>query len=269
MSSTLTDKNILIVGEESSQIKNLEVALRAYGIKIHAFACDSVTPMKVTDLKIDLIIYNNLLGGQTCLDALAKLKNDNLCKTVPIFMLVEESTDKIQDVLSSGASDYITPNESTDTTIQKIKSIFGHAADFSSSSNIDITPTVASVTATGIKVYVVEDDALLRNLLSMQLDKSSFPFEFSPDGKDVVPAIKKFKPDIIILDLMLPGKSGFEVLEEVKADENLKNIPVLVFSNKDEQFDRKRAKELGADGYYVKAMTDLSQLVEMIESSVK
>jgi len=68
---------------------------------------------------------------------------------------------------------------------------------------------------------------------------------------------------------MLPGKSGFDILAELKDDEVLKNIPVIVFSNRDGQEDRARAKELGAVDFYVKAMTDLSELIEKIEATVK
>jgi DNA-binding response OmpR family regulator len=65
---------------------------------------------------------------------------------------------------------------------------------------------------------------------------------------------------------MLPGKEGFELLEELKKSEQTKNVPVIVFSNRDGVNDRKIAEELGATGFYVKAMTDLSELVEKIEA---
>jgi len=68
---------------------------------------------------------------------------------------------------------------------------------------------------------------------------------------------------------MLPGRSGFEVLTEIKNDKKLSDVPVVVFSNRDGQEDRQKASELGAKGFYVKAMTDLSELIETIESLTK
>jgi DNA-binding response OmpR family regulator len=65
---------------------------------------------------------------------------------------------------------------------------------------------------------------------------------------------------------MLPGKDGFEVFAELKADQQTRDVPIIVFSNRDGLNDRKQAQELGAAAFYVKAMTDLSELVAKIES---
>ena len=269
MSSALTGKYVLVVGEENSQIKNLESSLKDHGARIKNLACDSVSAEKIEELGIDLILLNNHHDSDLCRDMLCMFRKADFKKDIPIFILIEETAEKIQEALASGAADYVTVNETVQTTIQKMKAIFGYGEDFTSNSAIDITPTEASISSTGIKVFVIEDDPLLRNLLSIRLEKSSFPFEFSKDGKDALPVMRQFKPDIVILDLMLPGKSGFDVLAEIKSDQSLKNVPVIVFSNRDGQDDRSKAKELGAVGFYVKAMTDLSELIEMIESHVK
>jgi DNA-binding response OmpR family regulator len=140
--------------------------------------------------------------------------------------------------------------------------------DYSGDSVIDITPAEVSVSKSGIKVYVVEDDPLLRNLLSIRFEKAEFEFEVNGNGDNVVSEVTTFQPAVIILDLMLPGKDGFEVLAELKESDATKNIPIIVFSNRDGVNDRKKAQELGAAGFYVKAMTDLSELVSKIEALV-
>lgn len=267
--SILTGKQVLVVGEENSQILHLEDTLMAHGVKVHKSTCADTTIEKITELVIDFILVNYAENKSDCKDVLKLLRDTNFDTAIPVFVIVEENDTDIQEVLSHGAADYVTPHEEVQSVIHKIKTIFGQGSDFSASTTIDITPPEASVTSTGIRVYVVEDDPLLRNLLSLRFAKSSFPFEFSNDGQHTLPAIKQFKPDVIILDLMLPGKSGFEVLEEIKSDSVLRNIPVVVFSNRDGQDDRQKAQELGAVGFYVKAMTDLSELVETIESLAK
>jgi DNA-binding response OmpR family regulator len=118
-------------------------------------------------------------------------------------------------------------------------------------------------------VFTVEDDSLLRNLLASKFEKSKVPFEISSDGEDLINKLKVFRPQIVVLDLMLPGKDGFELLEEIRADADTAEIPVIIFSNKDSSDDRKRAAELGAKGFYVKALTDLSDLMVTIEKHAK
>lgn len=266
--SVLTNKSVLVVGDENAQIHNLEDELRSMGVAVNASTCALVTADSINEQKVSLIILNHLHEGDTCRQMLQTLTSTELKEALPVLALVEDDEDKIQEVLMLGATDYITPDESTESVIAKIRTIFGEDSGSSGDSVIDISPLKADVSKTGVRVYVVEDDPLLRNLLSIRLDRSSFPYEFS-DGSQDISTIRQFNPDVIILDLMLPGKSGLDILAEVKADDTLKDRPVIVFSNRDGQEDRHKAKELGAVGFYVKAMTDLSELIETIERLAK
>jgi DNA-binding response OmpR family regulator len=79
---------------------------------------------------------------------------------------------------------------------------------------------------------------------------------------------KSFKPDAVVLDLLLPKKNGFEVLEILKSDQELKIIPVVVVSNLGEDSDIKRALSLGAADYYVKSEHPLNEIVEKVENVI-
>lgn len=267
--SALTHKNVLVVGEDHPYLEKLSAAMTAAGARLHHVVCAEFTAKVIDDLKIQLILVNNLGTDAVCHDTLRTISSYFTEKAIPVFVLIDEDSDRIQATLSLGVADYLTPQEEIESALAKMKAVFGQDELFSGSTDIDITPAEVAVSATGIRVFIVEDDPLLRNLLSLKLDKSKFPYEFSKDGINVLPTMKQFKPDVIVLDLMLPGRSGFEVLTEIKADQNLQSIPVIIFSNKDTPEDKQRAQELGARGFYVKAMTDLSELVEMIESLVK
>ncbi|MCA9362384.1 response regulator [Candidatus Kaiserbacteria bacterium] len=266
--SNFAHKQIVVAGGEDAQILKLGATLDAKGADILKETCEAVTAEWVNEHKIDLILLNHVRGDDACLEMLDRLKGAQLDRAVPIFVHMDKpNDDDIHDVLARGATDYITAEEGIDSMMQKITTVIGDG--FIGSVAIDITPPEADVTATGVRVFVIEDDPLLRNLLAIRMSKSKFPCEFSSDGDKVIPVMRQFKPDVVILDLMLPGKSGFEVLKEMKDDRDLKNVPVIVFSNRDAQEDKQRAAELGAGKFYVKAMTDLSELVETIESLVK
>lgn len=267
--SILAGKTILIVGDKNSQVSALEPVLKKHGMRVLMAACGEVSLSDIHGDDVDIVLLNHLHEGDACTEILNQYREKILTKNIPIFAMVRNSDDRINHVLMLGAADYVTETESVESIIRKIKIIFGQPDNFSSSSVIDVPPDTALTTKKGIRVYMVEDDSLLRNLLSTRLTASSFPSSFAVDGEDVIPKMLEFKPQVIILDLMLPIKNGFEILAELKAHPELKSIPVIVFSNRDSQEDKQRVFSLGADRFFVKAMTDLSVLIETIEELVE
>jgi DNA-binding response OmpR family regulator len=123
---------------------------------------------------------------------------------------------------------------------------------------------VDSVKTDAVRVFGVEDDSLLRMLLSTKFEMSSVTFDFSEDGLGVVEKIREFKPTVILLDIMIGGVNGLDLLQEIKQTTDLKHIPVVMFSNQDSYDERHRAATLGANEYLVKATTDLSDLVKLL-----
>jgi two-component system alkaline phosphatase synthesis response regulator PhoP len=119
----------------------------------------------------------------------------------------------------------------------------------------------------GKKILIVEDDSFLHSLLadnmSLLRDKG---LEVIPtfNGEDALKAARERKPDVVLLDIVLPGMNGFEVLEELKKDKELKDVPVIILSNLSQDEDIKRGKDLGADEFLVKANFTLDVLTEKI-----
>jgi len=267
--SVLSSKTVLVVGHENSQIHELEESLVAHGVSIHHLQCADVTAEFVAENKIDLVVLNHLHEGDTCLEIFKILHTSDMRGVLPVFALVKDVEREIQEVLALGAADYITQDESISSITLKMKTIFGQGLNYSGESVIDITPAAVTTSRKGIKVYVVEDDPLLRNLLSIRFEKAEYEYRVNSDGKGVVTEVAEFMPAVVILDIMLPGKDGLEVLQELKTTPETSDVPVIVFSNRDGINDKKRAEELGAAAFYVKAMTDLSELVEKIEGLAK
>lgn len=263
--SVLQGKHILVLGEENQHIKELEEVFEAEGMVSSVATCGTIDIASIESKHIDLVLLNHLHEGESCIDFLKQLRGNRSLSVLPIFALVENTEEKIQRALMLGAADYITNDEPMVSVINKMKIVFGEADNFSECIQIDITPSCRPVGASGVKVYLIEDDPLLRNLLLLRLEKSNFMYEFSKGGEGAIEAMVVFKPQVVILDIMLPDKSGFEILAEMRSIKELKDTPVIIFSNRDEQSDTEKAHELGVSKYYVKAMTDLSVLVKTIE----
>tara|TARA_B100000508_G_scaffold123173_1_gene105698 strand:- start:1048 stop:1488 length:441 start_codon:yes stop_codon:yes gene_type:complete len=120
-----------------------------------------------------------------------------------------------------------------------------------------------------VKVMMVEDDPFVTELVLHKLSKQGcIPYSIT-DGTDVINTALQFQPNVIILDLMLPGAQGEDILTTLKEHETLKDIPVVVFSNKSTPQDIDRCKSLGASEYFVKSSTELNDLAMVIKKLTK
>ncbi len=115
------------------------------------------------------------------------------------------------------------------------------------------------------KILVTEDDKFLVNVLLSKLSKEGFEVIHAFDGEEALAKVREKKPDLILLDLILPVKDGFDVLKELKENETTKNIPVIILSNLGQDEDVKRGQDLGADDYLIKTNLSLKEVVEKIK----
>ena len=118
-------------------------------------------------------------------------------------------------------------------------------------------------------VLIVEDDVFLMSLLKNRMESEGFSVLAAKDGEEAIKVLKEIKPDLILLDIILPGRSGFEVLEEMKSDPQIQNSPVMIISNLGQDIDIDRGKNLGALEYFVKARSSMDDVVEKVGSFLK
>ena len=120
-----------------------------------------------------------------------------------------------------------------------------------------------------IKILLAEDDQFISRAYTDGLERAGYKIINAYNGKEAIEKIKSENPDLILLDLIMPEKNGFEVLEEVKQDEALKNIPIIVLSNLGQDTDIQKARDLGADDYLIKANYTLTEVVEKLKKYLK
>ena len=115
------------------------------------------------------------------------------------------------------------------------------------------------------KILVVDDDVNIAELISLYLTKEMYRTETASDGVEALEKVKSFNPDLIILDLMLPGKDGYEVCREVR---QTKETPIIMLSAKGETFDKVLGLELGADDYIIKPF-DAKELIARVKAVLR
>jgi DNA-binding response OmpR family regulator len=116
-----------------------------------------------------------------------------------------------------------------------------------------------------MKVLLVEDDPFLYKVLSQRLYDEGVDVTVATDGEDAVVQAFKLKPSLVLLDLILPKKSGFEVLSEIRKNPPTSNMPVVVLSNLGQQEDIDQIEKLGVREYLVKADYSLSEMVKKVK----
>jgi PleD family two-component response regulator len=115
------------------------------------------------------------------------------------------------------------------------------------------------------KILWVEDDLFLNNIIAQKLSGLQWKFLYALEGVSALKIAHEEKPDVIVLDIVLPGQDGLEILTQLKADEATKNIPVIMFSNLSDPAKIKQSKELGGESFFVKATTSLEAIIEEIQ----
>lgn len=116
------------------------------------------------------------------------------------------------------------------------------------------------------KILIVEDEKVLSSALSIKFENEGFEVKVVESGDLVMDVIKDWKPNIILLDLILPKKIGKEVLKELKADPEYNMIPVVILSNLDNEEDIKTCLSLGAVDYFVKANHPIKEIIEKVKN---
>ncbi|KKS39010.1 MAG: hypothetical protein A3G49_02895 [Candidatus Sungbacteria bacterium RIFCSPLOWO2_12_FULL_41_11] len=114
-------------------------------------------------------------------------------------------------------------------------------------------------------ILVVEDDIFLRNLIIKKLMNENYVIWDATDGTSALKVLETKKPHLILLDILLPGIDGFEVLSLLKKNSELAQIPVIILSNLGSQDDIEKAMKLGATDYIIKANFTLEEIAERIK----
>ncbi len=115
------------------------------------------------------------------------------------------------------------------------------------------------------KILVVEDDRFLRELITQKLTREGYDVNEAVDGEDGVKKAEEKKPDVILMDLILPGIDGFEAITKIKEKPDFENTPIIILSNLGQRDDIERGLKLGAVDFLVKAHFTPGEIIEKIE----
>ena len=216
----------------------------------------AIEQMKV--FKPDVVILDMELRSVNSLKVLREKKENAEIVGIPIIVISPSGdAEEIRNVLDLGVRDYIVKSQfNAGEIITKIKNILS-MSERKAKENSQLI---------GKKIMWVEDDQFLSDLIARKLTQQKCKLLFARTGEEALAILKNDRPDLILLDLLLPGISGFDVLESIKKDEKLKNIPVIILSNFTQNNEMEKTKSLGADRFLTKATVVLDDIVREIQT---
>jgi DNA-binding response OmpR family regulator len=263
-------KNFVVFGGDVQLINSLERMLLFAGANVQAATTAYKGISHTLNLRPDIVIFDDSVADIEPTKVIESLKNDPLTKNIPVIVITSRDEEGPYDsYFGDSLHDYLKKSEfDVMQVVLQIEGILRKVTKVSTTEQVlDLSEEAIEKigkSAKDVRVMVIEDDPLLRNLLSIRLQKSNINHQFWNSGLDAVSAVLEYKPSIIILDLMLPGKHGMDVLAEIRDIPSISQTPVIIFSNKDDDEERNRAKSLGVQDFMVKATTDLSDLIKLI-----
>lgn len=211
----------------------------------------------------DLLIIDLFLPGKSGYDVLTEKTLDRLLTKIPVLVASNTggaiemkripSTPTIKDYVIKA---HVEPEE----IVQKVSVIFNHPY------NPQRTQVAAPAPRTGTKkILWVEDDKFLSNILVKKFETSGHTVLKATDGEGALALAEKETPDLIVLDILLPGMNGFDILQKMKTNPKTRNVPAIMLSNMNKPSDIEKAKALGAQKFLVKAAVSLDEIVKEID----
>jgi len=119
------------------------------------------------------------------------------------------------------------------------------------------------------KILIIEDDKFLRGLIAQKLKAEGYEVTEAAEGREGLEKVKKEKPNLILLDLVLPGIDGFEVLKKIKEDPSTSFLPVIILSNLGQKESVEKGLKMGAVDYLIKAHFTPTEIIEKVKNNLK
>lgn len=258
---------VYIIERGTNLFELLEGKIGQDHLSLHGIHSSSQARQEITDAHnaVALLDITDIEDG---FDLLTHLKSQ--LPALPIIIVSQSSAPiEIDRIIGLGAEDYMLKAEVTpEEAYAKIRRALLKAQSLEKNLTMETHQVPHNVDVTSIRVLIIEDDQFLRDLSTRKLKQEGFQVDIAIDGNDGFKKIEESKPDVVLLDIILPGIDGFEILKRVRANasERIRNTAVILLSNLGQESDVAKGERLGADDYLIKANFTIDEIIEKIKS---
>ncbi len=216
----------------------------------------------------DLILLDIILPRMNGYEILEKKQKDPTLAKIPTIIISNSGQPvEINRALALGVKDYLVKAQfDPEEVLVKVRTQLGEKhSDEVASLESAINEKAHNVSLEGKKIVWVEDDQFLNDIIARKLSVTKCIFFHCNEGEEALKIISKELPDIIMLDIILSGIDGFEILRRIKSDPKIRHIPVIFLSNLGQQSDIDKGKALGATRFLIKATVTPNEIIDQIK----
>ncbi|MDD5626803.1 MAG: response regulator [Patescibacteria group bacterium] len=258
-------KKIMIIEDEKALLSLMEKKLSKGGYIPITAPTGTEGLKKIREYKPDLILLDIVIPDKNGYEVLEEIHNDPFLNQIPVIIISNSEPDE-KKIFALGARDYLVKADLTpEDILKKIETYF----------NKEESPKPVSAAQKGegeaCKIVLIEDDAILRDLCLIKLQKENFTVITAIEGQEGLHKIEEEKPDVVLLDIILPGMDGFEVLKRMRALQNkaVAKTPVILLTNLGQENDIKKGEALGAEDYIIKANSTTEEIIDKVRKVIQ
>ncbi len=259
---------ILIIEDEESLVKLLTTKLEKEGYDTQYAYNGKIGLEKVISWNPDLILLDIVMPEMDGYEVL-EILNEKKIKIPVIIISNSGQPVEIEKTKKLGAIDHLIKTEfSPNDVLKKVQNCLNNGGKPKKEISKVLEPHEdESARKLGIKVLLVEDDVFLREICSKKLTKEGYTVYEAVDGEEALDGVSGIKPDIVLLDIILPAIDGFQILSHVRKDKNkeIARTPIIMLSNLGQDDDIKKAMDAGANDYLVKAHFTTEEIANKIK----
>jgi len=262
----MAKKKILIVEDETPLLMAIKSKLELEGYEVIYAEEGDEGLRKIKEEGPDLVLLDIILPKMDGFQILEHLNEEKI--TVPIIIISNSGQPvEIDRAIKLGVRDYLVKADFTPSDVlEKVKKVLEVAPNMLENEK---PAGAGSDSGSGAGVLIVEDDEFLREVISQKLSKENFDVRAAIDAASASDLIREKRPEIILLDLILPGMDGFAFLDQLKKNQSTQSIPVIILSNLGQKEDIERAMSLGAIDYMIKANFTPGEIVQKVRNVLK
>lgn len=221
---------------------------------------------KMKEIMPDLVLLDIVMPKMNGYEALEEINKSEELKKIPIIVISNSGQPvEIRHILEMGVKDYIIKAQFSPAEV--LEKVHRYLSTVETPRSAASTSSVLSNPVA--RLLIVEDDPFLSSIAAMHLKKKGCSVTVAVDGENALSLLEKEVPDLILLDIIMPGISGIEVLKKIKADDRYKEVSVIMFSNLGQEHEIEECRNAGAEDFLIKAMVTPQEVLERVLATLK